>query len=69
MDFERDADKTESNVEKHGVSFGEAMTIFGDPFEVMIADPNHSDAEFRFVSLGLSVTDRLLVVTYVERAG
>lgn len=69
MDFEWDMEKAAANLAKHGVSFLEAMTIFGDPLEVMIADPNHAEDEFRFVSLGLSSANRLLVVAYTERHG
>jgi uncharacterized DUF497 family protein len=67
MQFEWDTDKATSNVEKHGVSFGEAMTIVGDPLEVAIPDPDHSQEEFRFVSVGRSAQSRLLVVAYPER--
>lgn len=69
IEFEWDADKATSNVAKHGVSFPEAMTIFGDPLEIMIADPNRSDTEFRCVSIGLSLAGRLMVVAYTEREG
>ena len=41
MEFEWDLAKSESNLEKHGVSFAEAITIFGDPLEVTIPDPDH----------------------------
>lgn len=67
MEFEWDADKATSNLSKHGVGFAEAMTIFADPLEVMILDPAHSEAEMRFVSVGLSDVGRLLVVSYTER--
>ena len=46
MEFEWDATKADSNVAKHGVTFSEAMTVFGDPLELAIADPDHSDARF-----------------------
>ena len=69
MEFEWDLAKAESNIEKHGVSFAEAMTVFGDPLEVTITDPDHSEGEFRFLSLGRSVHARLLVVAYTERDG
>lgn len=69
MEFEWDADKAASNLSQHGVSFAEAMTVFGDPLEVMIADLTHSEAEFRFVSIGLSEAGPLLVVAYTERGG
>ena len=67
MEFEWDIDKAASNIEKHGVSFAEATTIFGDPLEVAISDPDHSEEEFRFVSIGRSAQGRLLVVAYTER--
>jgi len=67
VEFEWDAAKAASNLTKHGVSFAEAMTVFGDPLEVMIPDPAHSEAELRFVSIGLSEAGRLLVVAYTER--
>ena len=69
MEFEWDADKAASNLDKHGVSFAEAMTVFGDPLEITIADPDHSESEFRFLSIGLSALGRLLVVAYTEREG
>jgi uncharacterized DUF497 family protein len=52
---------------KHGVTFSEAATVFGDPLEVTIDDPDHSDREFRFISIGRSEAGRLLVVSYIER--
>jgi uncharacterized DUF497 family protein len=46
MEFEWAIDKATSNLENHGVSFAEAMTVFGDPLEVAIPDPDHSEEEF-----------------------
>jgi hypothetical protein len=69
MEFEWDPEKDAANLAKHGVSFGEAMTVFGDPFEITIRDPKHSEGEFRFVSMGLSTEGRILVVSYTEREG
>jgi uncharacterized DUF497 family protein len=69
VEFEWDVEKAASNLTKHGVSFPEAMTVFGDPLEVMIADPGHSDRESRFVSIAISEAGRLLVVAYAERGG
>lgn len=67
MEFEWDPEKAEENLRRHGVPFTEAMTVFGDPLEVTIPDPDHSEGEFRFLSLGRSEADRLLVVSYTER--
>ena len=69
MKFEWDPDKATENLKKHGVDFVEASTIFGDPLEVTIPDPAHSEGEARFLSLGRSATDRALVVAYTEREG
>ncbi|MCX6593368.1 MAG: BrnT family toxin [Acidobacteria bacterium] len=69
MEFEWDAGKAASNLEKHGVDFAAAITVFADPLEVTIADPDHSFEEFRFVSMGQSEAGRVLVVTYTERDG
>ena len=49
--------------------FAEALTVFGDPLEVTISDPEHSVSEYRFLSMGNSARGRLLVVSYVERSG
>ena len=59
--------KAEANVSKHGVSFGEAVTAFGDPLAMNMADPGDSDSEQRFIVLGMSERYRLLVVSYTER--
>ncbi len=67
MDFEWDPAKATANESKHGVTFEEAMTVFGDPLELTISDPDHSMEEFRFVSIGLSGARRLLIVSYTER--
>lgn len=67
MEFEWDSRKAERNRRKHGVTFDEAVTIFFDPRELTIYDPDHSVGEERFVSVGMSATGRLLVVGYTER--
>lgn len=69
MEFEWDVAKATSNLAKHGVSFPEAMGVFGDPLEVTISDPVHSRGESRFLSIGISKAGRLLVVAYTERQG
>ena len=67
MEFEWDPEKAERNLSRHRVAFTEAMTVFGDPLEVTIADLMRSEEEFRFLSLGRSEAGRLLVVAYTER--
>ena len=68
MEFEWDPPKAARNLAKHGVSFEEAATAFGDPFGRIVADPRHSSVEERLVLLGLSKHRRLLAVMYTERA-
>ena len=65
--FSWDPRKAASNLRKHGVSFEEAVTAFGDPLSLTIPDPLHSESEDRFVLLGLSANSRLLVVVHAER--
>ena len=67
MEFEWDPQKAEESLRDHGVAFPEAQTVFGDPLEITIPDPDHSEGEFRFLSLGRSEADRLLIVSYTER--
>ena len=67
MEFEWDQNKADNNQKKHGVSFSEASTVFGDPLELTIPDPDHSQEEFRFLSLGRSTLGNLLLVSYTER--
>jgi uncharacterized DUF497 family protein len=67
VEFEWDHRKAEQNRRKHGVAFEEAVSVFADPRELMIADPDHSIDEDRFVSIGQSSLGRLLVVGYTER--
>ncbi len=65
--FEWDDRKNAQNIRKHGVSFEEAQTVFFDENAVVIADPDHSEHEERFVLLGLSGLLRVLVVCHCYR--
>ena len=67
LNFEWDTRKATANVAKHGVSFEEASTVFGDSQSLTIPDPAHSAIEKRFILLGRSHTGRLLVVIHAER--
>jgi hypothetical protein len=69
MEFEWDPEKASSNVRKHGVTFHEAATVFGDPLAITFADPDHSMDENRYLTFGISRLDRLLVVSHTERRG
>ena len=66
--FEWDPKKAESNARKHGVTFDEASTVFGDPLGLLMPDPDHSLDEQRHLVLGRSNQQRLLVVAFAERA-
>ncbi|MDE0156017.1 MAG: BrnT family toxin [Gammaproteobacteria bacterium] len=65
--FEWDIDKDVFNQSKHGISFEEAKTVFTDQFARLIADPDHSQQEDRFILLGMSIYTRLLVVCHCIR--
>ena len=65
--FEWDPRKSASNRRKHGVGFEEASTVFTDEHALLIDDPDHSEDEDRFVLIGNSVRNRLVVVVFTER--
>lgn len=67
LNFEWDSNKAKINIEKHGVSFEEASTVFKDILSIVIEDPLHSTEEERMVIIGLSHKNRLLVVVFTER--
>lgn len=69
MEFEWDEKKSDINRKKHGVSFHEAATIFGDPLAITFSDPDHSIGEHRFLTFGYSILNNLLVVVHTERQG
>jgi len=67
LEFEWDPDKAVRNLAKHGVSFQEAATVFGDPLAVTYLDPDHSEEEDRFLKFGHSSDGHLLVVSHTDR--
>lgn len=67
MLFDWDENKAKSNLDKHGISFDEAKSVFEDPLFLIFADIDHSINERRFIIMGESTQDRLLVVAYTER--
>ena len=68
MNFEWDENKARINLEKHGVSFEEAKTVFDDADALQIFDPDHSESEDRYIMLGMSAVLRILVVCHCYRA-
>ncbi|HUU82591.1 MAG TPA: BrnT family toxin [Phycisphaerae bacterium] len=65
--FEWEERKAKQNLKKHGVSFEEAATVLGDPLSMTIADPVHSTVEQRWVTMGLTYRERLVVVVHTNR--
>ncbi len=64
---EWDPNKARINQRKHGVTFEEASTVFTDPLSLTIPDPLHSEIEERFIIIGQSMRQRLLVVVHTDR--
>jgi uncharacterized DUF497 family protein len=67
MQFEWNPIKAEANFSKHGVSFEEAKTVFGDPLARIFDDEEHSFEEKRNGIFGRSSTERFLLVSFTER--
>lgn len=67
MKFEWDDNKAQSNIEKHGVTFEEATSVFEDYNSLFRDDPDHSEDEDRFLILGMSTQLRVLVVCHCIR--
>ncbi len=67
MKFEWNPHKAQLNVRKHDVDFTEASAVFADPFSVTYADPDHSWEEDRWIIIGLSARNRLLIVAHTDR--
>ncbi len=68
LEFEWDPAKATWNYRKHGVRFEEAATVFDDPYARIIDDPDHGPSENREIIIGHSHRNRLLFVSFVERA-
>ncbi len=67
MDFAWDPHKAEVNLRKHRVSFTEAGTVFGDDLAITVPDPDHSNDEDRYITIGWSKRRRLLMVSHTDR--
>lgn len=59
--------KNRQNISKHGVDFNEARSIFDDPLQVSVDDPDNSLYEYRFITIGMSENNRLLIVAHTFR--
>ena len=67
MEFEWDQKKEAKNIRKHKVTFSEAATVLGDTLSTTVPDPDHSEEEDRYITIGLSQRHRLLIVAHTER--
>ena len=67
IEFSWDARKARQNLQKHKVSFEEAVTVFYDEYAIEFFDPEHSAEEDRFLMLGVSGRLRIMVVSYCLR--
>jgi uncharacterized DUF497 family protein len=67
LKFEWDDAKAQTNLAKHSVSFEEAASVFGDPLALTFPDPDHSVGEKRWLTFGVSQSDRVLVVVHTDR--
>ena len=66
MIYEWDIKKAAENLRKHDVAFEEAKMVFLDPFAETFDDPDHSDEERRFITLGMSTAQRFLFVAHAD---
>jgi uncharacterized protein len=67
MEFEWDPNKAKHNLRKHRIDFQEAATVFTDPLSVTYTDPDHSFEEDRYIIIGRSAYNRLLIVSHTDR--
>lgn len=67
--FEWHKKKAEQNLQKHGISFDEAKTVFSDELFITVVDEEHSDDEERFITIGFSNVGKLLMVAHTDRKG
>jgi uncharacterized DUF497 family protein len=69
VEFEWDEEKAASNKKKHGVDFEEAASVFADQLAAIFDEEAHSSEELREIIVGHSSKNRLLLVSFTERAG
>ncbi|MFA7354472.1 MAG: BrnT family toxin [Sulfurimonadaceae bacterium] len=63
-DFEWNPNKAKSNIEKHKISFEDAASVFKDENAISIYDEEHSPEEDRWVTIGMDLKTRTLVVVH-----
>ena len=67
MPYDWDPGKAITNLQKHGVSFEEAITVFGDPLATTVLDCEHSVGEERWLTMGLSTRQRIVIVWHTNQ--
>lgn len=67
MSYEWDASKAAANLAKHGVGFEEATTVFEDVCALTYRDLDHTLVEARYLTVGRSATNRVLIVVTADR--
>ena len=68
MGFKWDTTKALETYQKHGVTFYEATTVFGNPLAITFPDPGHSIGEGRYITLGMSTNAQTIVIAHADRA-
>lgn len=69
MEFEWNPEKARANLRKHRVSFEEVQTVFGDPMFITVLDVEHSITEDRYITIGQSNRNRILLIAHAEKNG
>lgn len=69
MEFEWNPEKAQTNLRKHRVSFEEAQTVFNDPMFITVLDVEHSITEDRYITIGQSNRNRILLIAHAEKNG
>lgn len=66
MQFEWDQRKASANVQKHGVAFADALSVFADPLARIFPDPDHSEVEEREIIVGFDSSNHLLYGSFLR---
>jgi len=67
MEYDWDQEKAQTNLKKHGISFQEAASAFGDPLALTFDDPDHSIGEHRLLTFGVTKTGKWVIVSHTEK--
>ncbi|MBN1505690.1 MAG: BrnT family toxin [Sedimentisphaerales bacterium] len=67
IEFEWDPEKAKANRSRHRISFGEAATALRDPLGITVFDPDHSQDEDRYLTVGMSDRGRAMIVAHTDR--